>query len=269
MNVHSSFQAATPFDSIAESYDKTFTESFVGRSQRNLVWREMDQVFRPGQRVLEINCGTGVDAAHLAQRGARVFACDVSSAMIRVARQRAASMGLGERIEFHTMPTEEIQKLSKMPPFDGLLSNFAGLNCVLNLESVVQGLAHLLKPGAYALFCIFGKYCAWEMLWNAGRGDLRKAFRRLRNATESYSIGGQRLHVNYWSIGQLQRAFSRYFRLKRQIGLGIVVPPSYLESLTTRFPAIFRAAAKVDHSISSFPVFRSLADHALLIFERS
>ncbi len=269
MNGSSAFQAATPFDSIAESYDKTFTESFVGRSQRNLVWKEMDQVFRPGQRILEINCGTGVDAAHLAQRGVQVFACDASSAMIRVARQRAASMGLGERIEFHTMPTEEIHRFTQMPPFDGLLSNFAGLNCVLNLESAAQNLAHLLKPGAYALFCIFGKHCAWEMLWNIGCGDSRKAFRRLRNATQSYIIGGRRLNVNYWSIGQLQRAFSRYFCLKRQIGLGIVVPPSYLESLTTRFPAIFRAAAKVDRNISNFPVFRSLADHVLLIFARS
>jgi ubiquinone/menaquinone biosynthesis C-methylase UbiE len=269
MNAHSAFQVATPFDSVAESYDTSFTDSFVGKTQRNLVWREMDQIFRPGQRILEINCGTGVDAVHLAQRGVRVVACDASSAMIRVARQRAADTGLGGSIEFHIMATEKIYRLYQASPFDGLLSNFAGLNCVLGLEPVVQSLGHLLKPGADALLCIFGRHCLWELIWNIGRGDFEKAFRRFRTAPIRGSIGGQQVDIRYWSVGQLKRALLPDFHLKSQIGLGISVPPSYLESWTGRFPTIFRAAAKIDRSICSFPVFRSLADHVLLTFQRS
>src|SRR5579875_2823708 len=201
MNAHSAFQVATPFDSVAESYDTSFTDSFVGKTQRNLVWREMDQIFRPGQRILEINCGTGVDAVHLAQRGVRVVACDASSAMIRVARQRAADTGLGGSIEFHIMATEKIYRLYQASPFDGLLSNFAGLNCVLGLEPVVQSLGHLLKPGADALLCIFGRHCLWELIWNIGRGDFEKAFRRFRTAPIRGSIGGQQVDIRYWSVG--------------------------------------------------------------------
>src|SRR5579885_3079006 len=238
MNAHSAFQVATPFDSVAESYDTSFTDSFVGKTQRNLVWREMDQIFRPGQRILEINCGTGVDAVHLAQRGVRVVACDASSAMIRVARQRAADTGLGGSIEFHIMATEKIYRLYQASPFDALL-------------------------------CIFGRHCLWELIWNIGRGDFEKAFRRFRTAPIRGSIGGQQVDIRYWSVGQLKRALLPDFHLKSQIGLGISVPPSYLESWTGRFPTIFRAAAKIDRSICSFPVFRSLADHVLLTFQRS
>lgn len=259
---------AAPFDGVAASYDELFTESFVGKVQRKLVWREMDQIFRPGQRILEINCGTGVDAAHLAQRGVRVFACDASSAMIHVARQRAARLGLTKTVQFHTAPTEEIDQLSVETQFDGLLSNFAGLNCVRCLETAVYNLARLLKPGAHALFCVFGKYCAWEAMWNLTHGNPRKAFRRLRMTSDGHLTGDQQIDIRYWSVRQLRHYFSPYFRLKRRIGLGISVPPSYLESLACRFPVLFRAAEKVDAAGSSLPGFRSLGDHVLLTFER-
>lgn len=259
---------AASFDAVAASYDELFTESFVGKAQRNLVWREMDQLFQPGQRILEINCGTGVDAAHLAQRGVRVFACDASSAMIHVARQRAARLGLTDTLEFHTASIEGIGQLHAETPFDGLLSNFAGLNCVRCIETALYGLMRLLKPGAHALLCVFGKYCAWEAIWNLTHGNPRKAFRRLRTISDGHLTGSRKIDVRYWSVRQLRHYFSPYFRLERRIGLGISVPPSYLESLACRFPVLFRAAEKVDAAGSSLPGFRSLGDHVLLTFER-
>lgn len=256
------------FDSLAGSYDRLFTGSFVGRSQRNVVWREMDRLFQPGQRVLEINCGTGVDAAHLAQRGVRVFACDGSARMTRIARERAAALGLDQASTFHTVPTEELDTLAGQAPFDGLLSNFAGLNCVSNLESSSRSLARLLRRGANALLCVFGKCCAWEIAWNLAHANIQKGFRRFNQAVEVDAGRGESLSVHYWSVGQLKRAFSHSFRLKHWGGAGITVPPSYLDSLTTRFPAIFRLTAKLDLAISNAPIARAMADHVLLTFER-
>ena len=66
---------AAPFDAIAEAYDDVFSNSAIGRAQRRAVWSEMDREFHAGQSVLEINCGTGIDALHLAQRGVSVDAC--------------------------------------------------------------------------------------------------------------------------------------------------------------------------------------------------
>ena len=53
-----------------------FTESRLGELLRQAVWRRLDDVFRPGDRVLELDCGTGEDAVHLARRGVRVLATD-------------------------------------------------------------------------------------------------------------------------------------------------------------------------------------------------
>lgn len=79
---------SAPFDAVADTYDETFTESVIGKVQRRAVWREIDRAFFAGQRILELNCGTGVDAARLAGRGIAVWACDQSSRMLEVARRR-------------------------------------------------------------------------------------------------------------------------------------------------------------------------------------
>jgi ubiquinone/menaquinone biosynthesis C-methylase UbiE len=75
----------SPFDAVADSYDQGFTFSKIGQAQRAAVWKELSRAFRSGDRVLEIGCGTGIDACFLAERGVSVVACDSSAAMIRIA----------------------------------------------------------------------------------------------------------------------------------------------------------------------------------------
>ena len=51
--------------------------------------------FTPGQSILEINCGTGIDALHLASRGVRVDAFDAAPGMIaRANGERTYMSGL-------------------------------------------------------------------------------------------------------------------------------------------------------------------------------
>ncbi|WP_199899091.1 hypothetical protein, partial [Ideonella sp. B508-1] len=60
------------FDTVARDYDRDFTHSLVGMAQRRVVWDVLDdwQARRSGPgAVLELNCGTGEDALHLARAG--------------------------------------------------------------------------------------------------------------------------------------------------------------------------------------------------------
>src|ERR1700760_3795380 len=113
------------WDVAAQTYEKVFIETLTGKLWRSAVWAELDRVFLPGSTVLEMNCGTGVDAIHLAKRGVAVLACDISSAMIERARTNAAVAGLHGRIEFRVLPTENLEQIPLEKRFAGAFSNFS------------------------------------------------------------------------------------------------------------------------------------------------
>jgi SAM-dependent methyltransferase len=258
-----------PFDHVAETYDAVFTQSLIGRAQRDSVWEELDRCFRPGQRVLELNCGTGVDALHLAERGVDLLACDVAPRMIRVARKRVSSLRGPGRVDFRVLATEDIAVLAEEGPFDGAFSNFAGLNCVPDLSPVARHLAKLLAPRARALLCMAGRTVAWEIVWYLGKGNARKALRRFEpGGTVGRLVDGVTVRVHYPTASTMARLFAPEFRLLRVKGIGVTVPPSYLEPLAQRFPRVLRTLAGADRLVSRLPVFRTLADHVLLEFQR-
>lgn len=268
--------ATAPFDALAPAYDETFTNSRIGRAQREVVTRELDRVFRPGQHILECNCGTGVDAIHLAGRGVEVLACDVSSRMIECARRRVdqawRESHLRAPVVFRALPTEEIGRLRHEGldgQFDGALSNFAGFNCVADLRGAARDLAALLKPGAPFLLCVFGRFCAWEIIWYLGHGKPSKAFRRLGRAGSVVSLAGSStVWVQYPSVRELSLIFAPEFKLKKWRGVGLAVPPTYLESLAGRFPKLLEIFARLDRKLEALPLIQGLADHVLLTFER-
>src|SRR5689334_24179740 len=103
----------TPFDKIAPTYAALWTETANGRAQREQVWTVIDPLFAPGQRVLDLGCGTGDDAIHLASRGVYVVGIDASAAMVNEAVLKG--------VDAHHL---SIEGISAMPgQFDGALSN--------------------------------------------------------------------------------------------------------------------------------------------------
>jgi SAM-dependent methyltransferase len=259
-----------PFDSIALTYDDTFSNSPIGRAQRSAVWKEMDRAFQAGHRVLEINCGTGIDALHMARRGVHVEACDSSARMIAIAGQRANAVAEKLPIRFHCLHTEKIGELPADSLYDGVLSNFSGLDCIADLRPVAKSLAHLVRPGGQAVVCTFGTFCLWEVLWYLVRGNAGKAFRRFNRGGVNASLTPTtRVTVHYRTVRSLTTLFAPYFRLERRHGVGIVVPPSYASVLATKFPRVFGAAVEIDAVIGKSPMARWMADHAVLTFERT
>src|SRR5580693_3211341 len=113
---------SAPFDAIADRYDEIFTTSRIGQAQRTAVWEELEKAFRPGDSVLEIGCGTGVDACFLAERGVTVVACDSSPQMLNMAIRRIRENGRDGSVRPHLLAAEDITSLRKRS-FDGALSN--------------------------------------------------------------------------------------------------------------------------------------------------
>jgi SAM-dependent methyltransferase len=257
------------WDRAAEAYDREFTETAVGRAERAAVWLELERVFRCGELILELNCGTGIDAVHLARRGVRVLACDIAPRMIELAFERAHASGIEERIDFRVLATEDISALNDQAFFDGVFSNFAGLNCVADLHTLARTLARLVKPGGLALFCMLGRFVPWETAWSLLHGNPRQALPRFtRGVTVSRLIGGGTVSVRYPSVRTMRRTFAPEFRLREWKGIGVTLPPSYAESYARRFPRALNRLAKADRQLGCLPVLRAMADLVLLQFER-
>jgi SAM-dependent methyltransferase len=260
-----------PFDAIAERYDETFTSSKIGQAQRAAVWKELGKAFHAGDRVLELGCGTGVDACVLAQRGTAVFACDSSPLMIAAAQRNTENMrstGAGS-VHLQLLRAEEILSLRKWGPFDGAFSNFGALNCIENLRPLAIDLAALLKPRSSLLLCLMGPCCAWEIAWYLAKGKPSRAFRRMQRQGVVARLADRGVvHVRYPTVHSLTRAFSPEFRLKSLKGIGVLVPPSYIEHQAARFPRLFKFSSLADSILGYCPGIRVLADHILLRFER-
>jgi ubiquinone/menaquinone biosynthesis C-methylase UbiE len=260
-------QAILAFDQLAEGYDDLFTKSLIGRAQRDAVWSALVQVFQRGDRILELNCGTGEDAFFLARNGISVFSCDASERMIQIANQRLRMEAPDASVVFNVLPTERLREMRSTSVFDGAFSNFSGLNCVVDLKQTAEDLAKLLPSGAPLLICLSTRFCISEVVWFLLHGEFRKAFRRCSGHTTA-KVSEYTVDVHYPTVRQLRKLFAPAFVLQSVKGIGIAVPPSYVESLIRRFPKLLNLLRSIDTLIARCPGFRVVGDHVLLHFER-
>jgi len=223
---------------------------------RAAVWRRTDRLVPAGSRVLELNCGTGVDAAHLAARGVQVLATDIAAGMVTQAR--------GRGVEAVQCAAEDVGALEGEPfTFDGALSNFGGLNCVADLGMVAAGLARSVRPGGTVLLCVMGPAVPWEWGWYLAHLRPGKAFRRFRASTE-----WRGLTIRYPSVRSLRRTFHPWFTCERTWALGTLVPPSYAEPLAARLPGVVRVLDRIERRIERWWPVVQLADHYVVELRR-
>jgi SAM-dependent methyltransferase len=260
--------AGSAFDAIADSYDSLFTTSVIGRSQRAVILDKAASIFRPGERILELNCGTGEDALFLAGRGLYVTACDASPRMIERARSRKMSEAPLATAEFHILCSEHLDQLRWPLRFDGVFSNFSGLNCIQDLSPVARLLSLRVKVGAQALLCLSTRFCLWETFHYIFRAEFRKAFRRWSGSTVA-TVNQRDLPVYYPTLRSVLNSFAPWFRLRSVNGVGLFVPPSYLESWARNNRSAFRVCELADRVVRHWPGIRVFGDHMLLQLERT
>jgi SAM-dependent methyltransferase len=260
MTPQASSLAVPAFDDLAAAYDAVFTASALGRSLRALTWERLDSALGACRRVVEIGCGTGEDALHLAQRGVDVLATDPSPSMLRVAAEKAAKAGCAKRIEFRCVPLERLGAELAGERFDGVWSNFGAINCVPRLHASVAELAALLEPGAPLAWVVMGKHVPWEWAWFLARGNPRNAFRRRQRGGAAW----RGMRIVYPTPAELTRTLAPYFAATRCRPLGFVLPPSYASGWLERRPRLLAALTHVERAAQRCPPLAALADHYVL-----
>jgi len=257
------------FDSMAPDYDREFTRSPLGQELRAIVRERVAANFKSGDHVLELNCGTGEDAVWMAKRGIRILATDVSEEMLNSTRRKAAAGGVAPMIETRrldiSLPGSGVTGLK----FNGVLSNFGGLNCAKDLTPLVSMLAGSVAPGGTLVLVPMGRHCAWEMAWHCLHLHPSAAFRRHGPGGAEARRGPYVIRVWYPSAGSLRRTLAPWFEEKRVTGLGTFLPPTYLERVVLRRPGLYRTLVRLERRLSAKFPFNLVGDHMICEYQRT
>ncbi len=148
------------FDSVAADYDGPRGNNSLIQDMRTETWAWFDRTFAPGSRLIDLGCGTGLDAVRMARLGHRVLATDWSPQMIARTIDRARRESVADRVQARSVGAHELDLLDEANSLDGAYSNLGPLNCVPDLLAVSKACARLLKPGGALVFTVIGRWCS-------------------------------------------------------------------------------------------------------------
>jgi demethylmenaquinone methyltransferase/2-methoxy-6-polyprenyl-1,4-benzoquinol methylase len=152
------------FATIARRYDLINDIQSFGLHR---VWKR--RVLRlaraqPGERALDLCCGTGDLALALAKQGAETVGLDFNEAMLRMARQKSEAQSPKHKVEFICGDAQRIPFPENS--FDIVTIGY-GLRNLADLETGLRDMLRVTKPGGRLVALEFGKpdNSAWRAIY--------------------------------------------------------------------------------------------------------
>lgn len=258
----------TAFDSVAADYDGPRGNNASIQDMRAEMWRWLDATFPQPGRLLDLGCGTGLDAVRMAQKGHRITAADWSPQMVERTRLRAISEGLTARIDALHVGAQELNRIDDSAGFDGAYSDLGPLNCVPDLAQVARECARLLKPRGRLVFTVIGRLCPWEILHYAKQGRWNRVAVRFARAAAPVGMNQRTIWTRYYTPRSFYRAFAEHFALEHYRGVCMFAPPPYLNWVRDRHPDAYRRLWRLDRRMGGWPLLRAMGDHFLIVMRK-
>jgi len=153
------------FTAIARRYDLINDLQSFGLHRR---WKRLVAQLaevQPGDRVLDVCCGTGDLAFVLAARGAKVVGMDFSDAMLAVAR--AKSQKMGSSVKNLQFLHGDAQRTSFPDATFDIVTVGYGLRNLASWEAGLSEMVRVARPRGRLLVLDFGKpdYAPWRVIY--------------------------------------------------------------------------------------------------------
>jgi ubiquinone/menaquinone biosynthesis C-methylase UbiE len=150
------------WDKAAEYYEQYWARQLEPAQARVLALAEL----REGEQVVDVACGTGLVTFPAAERvgpRGRVFATDISDAMVASIRATAARRGLSQ-VTAERRDAEELEVGEAT--FDVALCAL-GLMYVADPVRALERMYHALRPGGRAVVAVWGAraQCGWAEIF--------------------------------------------------------------------------------------------------------
>lgn len=254
------------FDSVAADYDGPRGNNALIQRMRQTLWDTVTAALGNHARLLDIGCGTGIDAAEFARRGHAVVATDWSPSMVARTDSRAGDPALGGRLSARHLGVQQLDRLEGT--FDGVYSNFGPLNCAPDLEDVANQCARLVRPGGVMVFSVMGRICPWEAVHYALRGRFRRAAVRAARGATAVGMNRHTIWTKYYLPREFYRPFAEHFQLASYSALSLFMPPPYMVDRYERQPARYERLGRLDDRFGTWPLLRDMGDHFLIVMRR-
>lgn len=150
------------WDKAVDHYERFWQRQLAPAQERMLEWADL----RPGERVLDVACGTGLvtlPAAEAVGPEGEVFATDISQKMVDSARDLARRRGLAN-VRFERADAEDLGAVAGS--FDVALCAL-GLMYVPDPVRASQQMHAALTPGGRAAVSVWGRRdrCGWAEIF--------------------------------------------------------------------------------------------------------
>ena len=159
------------FGTIARRYDLINDIQSFGFHR---LWKRRVLSFarvQPGERALDLCCGTGDLTLALAKRGAHATGLDFSEAMLEVAKEKAARLDGSLAQQSSKSKIEFIRGDAQQIPFPentfDILTIGYGLRNLADLDAGLRDMLRVAKPGGRFIALEFGKpaNCVWRAIY--------------------------------------------------------------------------------------------------------
>lgn len=261
-HIQQSQNVSKAFSKQAPGFDKADAGNEILQWMRSRVYESTLPFWQPGEHVLEINAGTGIDALFFAQKGFFVHATDNAPGMLDALEKKVRENKMEDKITVQRCSFLELENIDEKK-FDHIFSNFGGLNCTDKVDKVIQSFFNLLKPCGTVTLVIMPPVCPWEIAY-ALKGNFKLAFRRFNKSGTASHLEGEHFTTWYYTPKDIARMLGTDYEIVSVTGLGIVVPPPFLENFPKKHPKLFRKLIVLENSIATKAPYHSWADHFIV-----
>ena len=248
------------FGAHAAGYDQ-IAESALGRELRSRVHDVLNRYIAPGELVVDLGCGSGIDAAWLAPQVGSVLGFDAAAEMVALAIERT------ESFDNVSITQADAASVALDEPADVVLANFGVINCLGDLESVREHLRDLVRPGGHIVAVTMTKWCPIEL--GVGLIGRNPSLLRRRTTRATPDANYPALQVHYGSARDLGRALAPGLEVIHAESLGVILPPFEQRSWVEHRPRLRDTLAVMDRRVASAAAKLGVGDHHIVVLQRT
>ena len=230
-------------------------DNWVGRSIRSSSIGSLLGSSSEGDIVLDMGCGTGVEAHILSENGRTVFGFDPSHSMVLAARKAAP---LAKIVQGSIEDLPNLASKYGWKDLDLVFSSLGPLNCIRDLEKAFVDASSLLKVDGRMVLSTMNRHPLLETLGLLLVLRPGKALERNKRV-QMVNVGDRKVRTFYHSYSEIAGSLPGSMKIISVKALPFCLPP--IRTARTLAPFYAGPLIVIDRSVRGSWPFNRLGDH--------